>query len=64
MQEIDRERVELRRETHDLNERLADLVTRLGPVDHAAASAIKNARSALFEAWTILCSPPEDDEDH
>ncbi|KMS51651.1 hypothetical protein V474_03205 [Novosphingobium barchaimii LL02] len=62
--EPDTARIELRRATHDFNESLVDLVVRLTPVDGDAAAAVKRARSALFEAWTILCSPPEDDDDH
>ncbi len=61
---IDSERAGLRRETYDLNERLVALVTRLGAADPAAAASLTCARSALFEAWTILCVPPEDDDDH
>lgn len=58
-------RVALRRETYDANEALVDLIIRLTPHDPAAAAAIKQARSALFEAWTILCVPPDDhDDDH
>lgn len=64
MYEAENERVGLRRETYDLNERLVDLMTRVRSIDPAAAAAIQAARSALFEAWTILCVPPDDDEDH
>lgn len=59
----DSERVALRRETHDLNEQLIQLLVRLTPADPGAAAAVTRARSALFEAWTILCMPPEDDDD-
>jgi hypothetical protein len=59
------ERIELRRATHDANDALVDLVVRLQPLDVEAAAAVKRARAALFEAWTILCMPPEgDDDDH
>jgi len=57
------ERVELRRETYDLNEQLVGLLVRLMPADKDAAAAVTCARSAMFEAWTILCTPPEDDDD-
>lgn len=61
----DSERVELRRETYDLKELLVALLVRLAPADPEAAAAITRARSAVFEAWTILCLPPEyEDEDH
>ncbi len=57
-------RTVLRRETHDINAALAALVDRLDAVDDDAASAVRRARSALFEAWTILCVPPDDHDDH
>lgn len=62
----DEQRIAFRRETYDANEALVDLIVRLTPHDPAAANAIKQARSNLFEAWTILCVPPDDheDEDH
>jgi hypothetical protein len=61
----DEKRVALRRETYDFNEALVDLIVRLTPHDPSAAAAIKQARAALFEAWTILCIPPDDhDDDH
>jgi len=25
---------------------------------------VHSARMALFDAWTILCTPPEDEDDH
>jgi hypothetical protein len=56
-------RIVLRRETYDVNEALVDLIIRLTPVDASAANAVKKARSALFEAWTILCTPPDDEDD-
>ena len=58
------ERVGLRREAYDLKERAVNLLIRVTPVDADAAAALIRARSALFEAWTILCAPPEDDDDH
>ncbi len=65
-QETDELRTKLRREVYDANEALVDLIIRLTPHDPAAGAAIKKARSYLFEAWTILCVPPDDhdDEDH
>ena len=56
-------RVALRRETYEANDALVDLIVRITPIDRAAAEAIKRARSSLFEAWTILCTPPDDDDD-
>lgn len=58
------ERVALRREAYDLKEQAVDLLIRVTPVDVDAAAAVIRARSALFEAWTILCAPPQDDDDH
>lgn len=58
------ERVGLRREAYDLKEHAVNLLIRVTPVDADAAAALIRARSALFEAWTILCAPPEDDDDH
>lgn len=63
MTDDDELRVALRRETYDANEALVDLIIRLTPHDPAAARAIKQARSCLFEAWTILCVPPDDHDD-
>ena len=58
------ERVGLRREVYDLKEQAVKLLGRVTPVDADAAAALIRARSALFEAWTVLCAPPGDDEDH
>ena len=58
------ERVRLRREAYDLKEQAEELLIRVSPVDADAAAALIRARSALFEAWTILCAPPQDDDDH
>ncbi len=63
--ERDELRTVLRREVYDFNEALVNLIIRLTPHDPFAAAAIKQARSSLFEAWTILCTPPDDhDDDH
>ena len=59
------QRETLRRATRDLNGQVMDLYDKLDGFDSEAADAVRRARSALFEAWTILCTPPEDeDEDH
>lgn len=57
------ERGKLRREVHDLNQQAMQLFEQLESLDPAAATAVKNARSELFEAWTMLCLPPEYDHD-
>jgi len=64
MSDENHSRAMLRRETHDHNDALAGLAFRLDAVDPAAARAVRQARASLFEAWTILCVPPEDDDDH
>jgi hypothetical protein len=64
MREPDHDRIALRREVHDLNQQLVGILVKLAPVDGHAASAVRSARMALFDAWTILCTPPEDDDDH
>jgi hypothetical protein len=58
------ERIALRREAYDLKEQTIDLLIRVMPANSDAAAALVRARSALFDAWTILCLPPEDDDDH
>lgn len=57
-------RIALRRQAYDLKEQTIDLLIRVTPADTEAAAALVRARAALFDAWTILCSPPEDDDDH
>ena len=47
-----------------LKAQAVDLLIRVSPVDADAAAALIRARSALFEAWTILCAPPQDEDDH
>ncbi len=64
MTEADQERVTLRRQTHAVNESLVDLAWNLDTVDQDAARAVRQARAMLFEAWTMLCKPPEDEDDH
>lgn len=57
-------RSSLRREAYDLKDACIFLSSRVQTVDGEAAEAIQRARYALFEAWTILCNPPEEEEDH
>lgn len=54
----------LRREILACKDMLIDLAFRLEPIDPEAAASLRRARSATFEAWTILCGPPDDDDDH
>lgn len=58
-----KDRTALRRATYDFNRGLIDLADDLDSTDTTAAAAVRNARLALFEAWTILCIPPSDDDD-
>lgn len=53
----------LRREVLALKDDLLVLADRLAPIDSEAVLAVLRARSAMFEAWTILCTPPGEDED-
>ena len=64
MHSRDHERIALRRQTHDINATLVALADQLDSVDQDAACAVRKARAALFEAWTMLCKPPEDEDDH
>ena len=56
-------RTSLRRRAHDANADLFALADALASVDCDAADAVRRARAALFEAWTILCEHQADDDD-
>ena len=56
-------RAQLRRRTHDANAELYALADALFGVNAYAADAVRRARAALFEAWTILCEHQADDEE-
>jgi len=58
------ERIALRREAYDPKGQVIGLLIRVSAADADAKAALVRARSALFDAWTILCSPPDDEEDH
>ena len=65
MADSQQQRETLRRATRDINGQVMDLYDKLDGFDDDAADAVRRARSALFEAWTVLCTPPEEeDEDH
>lgn len=57
------QRTSLRRRTHDTNAELFALADALAGVEPDAADAVRRARAALFEAWTILCEHQADDDD-
>lgn len=61
---MDENRAVLRRQAYELNTSCLILLNKVKQVDPAAAEAIEGARFALFDAWTMLCRPPEEDEDH
>ncbi len=63
MSEVDELSIALRRETYDLKENILAFAIKLRDFDADAVSAVERAHMALFEAWTILCMPPDDDED-
>jgi hypothetical protein len=54
----------LRREAYDLKVGLTALAEKLVQVDANAAHAALQARLAAFEAWTILATPVEEEDDH
>jgi hypothetical protein len=56
-------RTPLRRRTHKANAELFALADALVTVNADAADAVRRARAALFEAWTILCEHQADDEE-
>lgn len=58
------DRSTLRRETYDLKDACIFLANKVQPLDAEAAQALQRARHALFDAWTMLCRPPEEEEDH
>jgi hypothetical protein len=57
------DRVALRREALAMKDAAIHFAARLSGVDEEARDAVHRARLALFEAWTMLCTPPEDDDD-
>ncbi len=64
MRDADSIRAALRREAYDLKEELWHFSGKLEGVDDEAAGTVHRARLALFETWTILCTPPDDEDDH
>lgn len=60
----ERTREALRREAYELKVGLTLLSEKLLSVDSNAAHAALQARLAAFEAWTILATPFEEEEDY
>jgi hypothetical protein len=54
----------LRHRILDLKDEVLALVPEVTSVDSEAGRSMVRARAALFEAWTILVGPPDEDEDH
>jgi hypothetical protein len=63
LSEVDEIRVMLRREAYDLKEKVAEFATKLRPLSTDASNAVDKAHAAFFEAWTVLCIPPDDHDD-
>ena len=64
MRDADTIRAALRREAYDLKEELWRFAAKNEGVDDEAAGTVHRARLTLFETWTILCTPPDDEDDH
>lgn len=65
MTDVNNDRIRLRRDAYDLKEQVIALLVEVESADPQAAEALVRARSALFDAWTLLCLPPEgEDDDH
>ena len=54
---------DLRRRILALKDDVIALAPDVVAVDAEAGLSVHRARTALFEAWTILAGPPEEDED-
>lgn len=54
---------ELRRSILSLKDAAIALKPRVDAVDDEAGERIHAARLALFEAWTLLVGPPDEEED-
>ena len=55
--------VELRQKILHLKDEVLELTIDVLDVSPDAARSMQRDRAALFEAWTLLVGPPEDDED-
>ncbi len=65
MNMIENEFVALRQNILALKDEVMALTVDVAALDGNAGRSMLRARAALFEAWTILVGPPEeDDEDH
>ncbi len=57
------ELVALRQRILGLKDDIVTLAVEVAELDIDAARSMQRARAALFEAWTLLVGPPEEDED-
>ena len=65
MSQSDEPIVAIRRRVLALKDEVMSLGSEVASHDPEASRSMVRARAALFEAWTILVGPPEDeDEDH
>jgi hypothetical protein len=60
----DDRRVALRKQISVLKETLIEIMYQGSAVEPRLRAPLGTARNALFEAWTILATPLEEDEDH
>lgn len=57
------ELVALRQRILALKDEIVTLTVQVLDVNPDAALSMRRARAALFEAWTLLVGPPEEDDD-
>jgi hypothetical protein len=55
--------VALRQRILGLKDEIVTLAVDVTSLDADAGRSMQRARAALFEAWTLLVGPPEEDED-
>lgn len=55
--------VALRQRILGLKDEIVTLAVDVASLDADAGRSMQRARAALFEAWTLLVGPPEEDED-
>lgn len=55
--------VALRQRILGLKDDVVTLAVEVAELDMDAARSMQRARAALFEAWTLLVGPPDEDDD-
>ena len=63
MTQSDEQIVVVRRRVLALKDEVLSLSADVASYDMDAVRSMTRARAALFEAWTILVGPPEDDDE-